>query len=156
MFYNEEAQHCFFSDWFLGGRGQSNALPWFESFLEGHTQWVVMENSTSTTRPLICRVPQGSVFSSPIQQLHELVRGHGLECQQYTDDTQLSFITYSHTTTIRMAQDGLEEINSWMKNSCLKLKSRKTEVMMLNRGKYFEVQSPLVESPHNWSIECVV
>lgn len=40
----------------------------------------------------------------------------------------------------------LGEISSWMKNSCLKPNPRKTEVMLVARGKYFEELAATVQS----------
>ncbi|KAM7172204.1 uncharacterized protein RBU57_003308 [Macrochelys suwanniensis] len=103
--------------------------------------------------------PQGSIlslvlFNIYIQPLGELVRQHGLKCQQYAGDTQLyqSFTIYDCSTTTKLAQC-LDEISSWIKNSWLKLDLSKTEVILVLRGKYLEefaamVQFPLIESLH--------
>ena len=45
---------------YYGTRG--NVLSWFKSFLTGRSQYVSVNGHVSTTLPIICGVPQGSVL----------------------------------------------------------------------------------------------
>ena len=77
---------------------QGKVIQWLESYLTGHTQKVVLENtgktSESTPKPLKWGVPRGSVlgpilFTLYTSPLGDLCNVHGIQLLCYTGDTQL-------------------------------------------------------------------
>jgi len=71
-------------------------------------------------------------FNTSVKPKDKLIRQHGFECQQHTDNTQsfLFAIMQSYILHIRIV--------SRRKKSSLKLNLSEVEVMLLLRGKDFE------------------
>ena len=124
----------------FGIRG--NALAWFRSYLAERTQYVEISGSVSSTRPLDCGVPQGSVlgpilyliYTSP---LGDILRKHCMSFHLYADDTQL-YTTFvynddNHLASTKISiENCLLEIDHWMTCNKLKLNKDKTELLILH------------------------
>ena len=61
---------------------------WFRSYLSGRMQFVKIRESRSTSRPLSCGIPQGSILG-PMLYLGDIMREHGIFYHMYADDTQI-------------------------------------------------------------------
>ena len=75
----------------LGVQGQ--ALEWFKSYLSCHSQSVLVNGFTSSTKPIGCGVPQGSVggptlFSIYLTGLRKVLQRHSVHYHLYADDMQ--------------------------------------------------------------------
>ena len=73
---------------------QGIALSWIESFISNRTQTVSFSGSLSSTSPVTCGVPQGSVRGHVLFLLYTadvlaIARCHGIGAHSYADDTQL-------------------------------------------------------------------
>ena len=101
-------------------------LSWIRSFLESHTQSVSFADQSSSTSPIPCGVPQGSVLSPILFLLYAadvtcIAERHNVDAHSYTDDTQLychgkvsSFTMMSTRLTLC-----IREINEWMSSNRL-------------------------------------
>ena len=83
---------------------QGSALKWLTSFLQDWNQTVMIGEEKSRQHPLQCGVPQGAILSPMLfnvymRPLAQLVRGFGLGCHQYTDDTQLYLLMDDRSDT---------------------------------------------------------
>ncbi|KAJ1125462.1 hypothetical protein NDU88_003894 [Pleurodeles waltl] len=116
------------------------ALKWIHSFLSGRTQRVRLPPYTSKPTGVSCGVPQGSflcptLFNIYMTPLTTIVRNHGMNIVSYTDDTQLII---SLTKDPDMAKNnfhlGMEAVTTWMRESCLKLNSDKTELIIFGNA----------------------
>ena len=70
------------------------ALQWFQSYLAGRSQSVVLKGVKSESAPLLYGVPQGSVlgpilFVDYVNPVHDIAVRHGVSDQQFSDDLQL-------------------------------------------------------------------
>ena len=70
------------------------ALSWFRSYLTNRTQFVALNNTTSSHYPVRFGVPQGSVlgpilFLIYMLQLGDLIHSFSIDFHSYADDTQL-------------------------------------------------------------------
>ena len=73
---------------------RSNALQWFRSYLLDRNQCVVVNNSVSSSSPVMFGVPQGSVLGPVLFVLYttplsDIIANHPDNHQLFADDTQL-------------------------------------------------------------------
>ena len=114
------------------------ALSWFESYLKGRTQHVVIKNVQSSMTKLKCGVPQGSVldpvlFTTYLLPLGDILRKFGVQFHFYADDTQL-YIPFSQNdnSCLGSIEECVSEIQIWMKANFLKLNAEKAEMIILS------------------------
>uniref|UniRef100_A0A803TBL9 Reverse transcriptase domain-containing protein n=1 Tax=Anolis carolinensis TaxID=28377 RepID=A0A803TBL9_ANOCA len=125
----------------LSGMGLGGtALQWLQSFLEGRSQMVKLGDTCSDPWPLTCGVPQGSILSPMLfniymKPLGEVIRGFGVRCHLYADDTQLHY-SFPPTSkeTPRILDQCLATVMGWMRANKLKLNPDKTEVLQVSRS----------------------
>ena len=121
---------------------QGKALLWFRSYLSGRTQFVSIESERSTSRPLTCGVPQGSVLGPILYLLYTsplgyIMRHHGVSYHLYADDTQM-YLTFKSSIQgdLQEARARLEaclvDIDRWMLLNKLKLNQDKSELLVLH------------------------
>ncbi|XP_053169630.1 uncharacterized protein LOC128353010 [Hemicordylus capensis] len=114
-------------------------LQWFQSFLGGRVQKVVLGDYCLAPWPLACGVLQGSVLSPMLfniymKPLGEVIRGFGLSCQQYADHTQLYLsLSPDPREAVDVLNRGLEAVMGWMWANKLKLNPDKMEVILVSR-----------------------
>ncbi len=113
------------------------ALQWFRSYLKGRTFCVNCGDSVSSSAPLSCGVPQGSVlgpllFSLYLLPLGSIIRKHGLSFHCYADDSQI-YVPLRKKDTVRPLLDCLDDIKAWMSLNFLSFNENKTEVMVFGR-----------------------
>ena len=121
----------------LGIQGQ--ALEWFKSYLSCHTQSVILNGFTSSSRPLGCGVPQGSVggptlFSIYLTGLQKIFQRHSVHYHLYADDIQI-FVSFpphqiKASQTLRNLENCIADIDAWMKSNSLQLNRSKCEFML--------------------------
>ena len=103
-------------------------LRWFSSYLTGRIQSVTSANTTSSSRRLEFRVPQGSIlgpllftlYTAPIQ---DIISVHNLDCMFYADDSQLYITIDPHDqrpafNTLQKCISGVIECNTISKLVC--------------------------------------
>jgi len=117
------------------------AHDWFQSYLSGRTQSVLIDGIVSTLLFLLFGVPQGSVlgpllFCIYILLLGKIIRKHHLNFHIYADDTQIycSFDAKSMLTATALLEKiaaCVSEIRSWMAYFKLKMNDDKTEFVIM-------------------------
>ena len=118
------------------------ALNWFQSYLTGRTQSVLINGNKSQPRNLSCGVPHGSVLGPTLYLLYtaplaDLFRHHNLQFHLYADDTQLnvSFSTNNDlelTEAVERIELCLTDLDKWMSINKLKLNKEKTEFLFIH------------------------
>ena len=114
------------------------ALKWFESFLRGRNQHVLIKQSLSESREVLFGVPQGSVlgpvlFNIYTRSLFEVIKNCGFSTSGYADDNN-ALQTFSfhiqHNLITSQLPKLMSEIKNWMNTHFLKINPDKTEVIV--------------------------
>ena len=114
---------------------RDGALDWFASYLANRNFLVEIGEFSSSSVPVTCGVPQGSIlgpilFSLYLLPLHLIFESHKVSYHIYADDTQLYFPLKSGTDSVSSLLACLEDIKAWMDNNFLQLNQKKTDVML--------------------------
>ena len=117
----------------------STALQWFQSYLLDRNQSVVVNNSASSSSPVMFGVPKGSVsgpvlFGLYITPLSDIIANHTVNHQLFANDTQLQKSTLPNDvqSLAHDLQSCTDDIKAWMCNNQLKLNQDKTEAILLS------------------------
>ena len=116
-----------------------DALKWFDSYLFGRTQRVIVDGKLSERCHLSFGVPQGSclgplLFSVYASKLFEVIKSHLPHAHAYADDTQL-YLSFKADSVVgeteaRFAMEQcIRAVRAWMVVDKLKLNDGKTEFM---------------------------
>ena len=118
---------------------RSNVLQWFRSYLLDRNQCVVVNNSASSSSPVMFGVPQGSVLGPVLFVLYttplsEIIANHSDNHQLFADDTQLqkSAPPNDVQSLTHNLQSCTDDIKAWMSNNQLKLNEDKTEAILFS------------------------
>ena len=114
------------------------ALSWFNSYISGRKQAVLINGATSKLWELLFGVPQGSVLG-PILfiiytgPLGRILRRMGVNFHFYADDTQIyvSFDIDGADAAVKKVEEVIALIRKWMSENFLCLNDDKTEVILL-------------------------
>ena len=128
----------------IGVRG--TALQWFESFLSGRTQAVVINGVLSEWLTVSCGVPQGSVlgpilFNIYCRHIHTVFEDCGFVSSSYADDNSgiKSFALFNQYQTLyKDIPHCLSKLIEYMLHNYLKLNNTKTEVIIFANSKFNE------------------
>ena len=137
-------------------------LKWFDSYLTGRCQNIVINGKTSEIAEIGSGVPQGSVlvpwlFTMYTQPLGKIIQKHGLCYDQYADDLQVytSFkLQQDVSNVISKIENCLVDMNRWLQMNGLMLNSEKTEVDSLSSFR-IQVGSSFIQpkiSVHNLGV----
>ena len=137
-----------------------SALTWFKTYLTSRSFSVVASGFASSSYPLSCGVPQGSVlgpipFNMYTTPLSTLTSSRSLNHHLYADDTQIfiSFTPKTFTTAITQLQDTISDISSWMTANVQSLNPSKTEFMLIGLPeKISKISNPSLSLPSNHPI----
>ena len=144
--------------------GISNtALSWIKSYLSSRSFSVDINGIKSAPSKLLYGVPQGSVLGPLLfilytTPLSTIISRSAVSHKLYADDTQL-FISFSakyFTQNIKLLEDVISEISSWMASNFLSLNPSKTEFLLIGLpAQLAKIDNPILSMPSNVNIKPV-
>ena len=107
-------------------------VKWFESYLRGRSQRVVIGSIESDPQPVISGVLQGLVlgpllFILYLGPIEDIVKSHGLDCMLYADDSEL-YVAFNHLPL----QNCISDIQAFFSDNKLSCNLTKTEIVHLH------------------------
>ena len=118
---------------------QGVALKWFNSFLRGRTQKVMIGDEFSEEVDLDFGVAQGSILGPKLFNIYsrrfpEQMQSISISAEGYADDNQL-LKQFNIVFQVQVLGEGIEKtfemIENWMRDNFLKLNSGKTKIMTI-------------------------
>ena len=115
---------------------KGSVLKWFRSYLQDRTFNVQIGSCSSSSSPITCGIPQGSILGPLLFSLYMLPLGtifhkYNIQYHCYADDTQFYIpATPDNTSSISNLLSCSEEIKTWMATNYLQLNENKTEVII--------------------------
>ena len=128
---------------------QCTALDWLRSYLTGRTQVFVYADKQTVSYPVLCSVPQGSVFGplgfiSYTEDIVNVTEQHKVSSHLYADDTQLYATTEPDDVSSVRRQLGActADVAQWCASRRLQLNADKTDaVWIASRASLNKVKS---------------
>ncbi len=124
----------------VGVRGM--ALQWFKSYLTNRSFAVKFGECLSSSAPLTCGVPQGSILAPLLFSLYMLPLGsifkkHSVSFHCYADDTQIYMpFQKNDKNVLTPLLNCLRDVKSWMASNFLKFNDNKTEIIFFGQTEY--------------------
>ena len=116
-----------------GIRGK--ALEWFRSYLTDRTQFVSVNNCNSSTLPITCGVPQGSLLGPLlfITYINDIQKSSNLlSFILFADDSNIFFSHENANQLLRTVNSELKNVTDWIKANKLSLNLQKTNYMLFS------------------------
>ena len=127
------------------------ALNWFDSFLPGRKQRILVGGKTSDDFNLNCGVPQGScmgsiLFTLYVSRLFSIISQHLPFVHGYTNDTQiyLSFrpcSIHSEINAVSVIEKCIADVRSWFIENPLMINDAKTDFLIIGTRQQLEKTS---------------
>ena len=136
-------------------------LSWIQSYLSSRSFSVDINGIKSSIIRLLYGVPQGSVLGPLLfilytTPLSTIISRSSINHKLYADDTQLflSFSPVNFSQNIKLLQDTISEISSWMASNFLSLNPSKTEFLLLGLpGQLAKIENPTLSMPSDINIK---
>lgn len=136
-----------------------NALQWFESYLSNRSLSVEIGEFSSSSVPITCGVPQGSIlgpvlFSLYMLPLRLIFEHHKISYHIYADDTQLYLPLDSGRDSVSSLLACLNDVRKWMDENFLQLNDNKTEVILFGSKPQMNTYSAFLGNlqSKNWGL----
>ena len=118
-----------------GIRGK--ALQWFESYLSGRRQFVTIGGNDSSTVPITCGVPQGSLLGPLLFTIYVndiQASSSVLSFILFADDSNLFYTHSDPNKLVEVLNSELLNVTNWIKANKLSLNKQKTHYMIFSNS----------------------
>ena len=134
------------------------ALEWIRDYLSKRKQYVIYNNVKSPIENVVMGVPQGSMLGPLLFLLYVNDMSNvasNLYFIQYADDTSIFVKGSSLLSISKIMNNGMKQVNEWLKNNRLSLNVSKTNYMIMSgKGKNFN-ENDCELMIDNYTLKCV-
>ena len=134
------------------------ALEWIRDYLSNRKQYVIYNNVKSPIENVVMGVPQGSILGPLLFLLYVNDMSNvasNLSFIQYADDTSIFVKGSSLLSISKIMNNGMKQVNEWLKNNKLSLNVSKTNYMIMS-GKSKKINENDCEIMiDNYTLKCV-
>ena len=122
-----------------------DVLKWFQSYLSGRRQRVVLPGSLSEWVYIKAGVPQGSILGPLLFLLYinDIVKNIGSNIRLFADDTSLFIIVDNPTTAALCLNSDLEKLSCWAAIWLVTFNPSKNESLLISRKINKPIHPPL-------------
>ena len=122
-----------------------DVLRWFQSYLSGRRQRVVLQGSLSEWVYIKAGVPQGSILGPLLFLLYinDIVKNIGSNIRLFADDTSLFIIVDNPTTAALCLNSDLEKLSRWAAIWLVTFNPSKNESLLISRKINKPIHPPL-------------
>ena len=122
-----------------------DVLRWFQSYLSGRRQRIVLPGSFSEWVYIKAGVPQGSILGSLLFLLYinDIVKNIGSNIRLFADDTSLFIIVNNPTTAALCLNSDLEKLSLWASIWLVTFNPSKNESLLISRKINKPIHPPL-------------
>ena len=117
-----------------GIRGNTNK--WIADFLTGRTQSVVVEGTTSTSKPVLSGVPQGSVLGPCLFLIYinDIAQNLHSTARLFADDTMI-YLAIKNDSDAKLMQEDLDTLQKWETTWLMEFHPEKCEIISICRSR---------------------
>ena len=115
---------------------RGNILNWFISYLDDRSQYVAFDETHSSTQPIKCGIPQGSILLLFIIYMNDICNASEMLFYiLYADDTTVIIKDKDISILLQTLNVELEKLSIWLKANKLSLNAKKTYYLVFHRAR---------------------
>ena len=127
-----------------------NLLKWFENYLYGRAQRVVLNGNNSDWKEIRAGVPQGSILGPLLFVIfiNDIVDDIDATIKLFADDTSIYLEVDNPRDSAEILNGDIDKIHKWSEKWLVKFNPNKTETMVISRKALKPVHPPLLMNQH--------
>ena len=113
------------------------ALDWFRNYLSNRKQYVSINGTNSSTLPIECGVPQGSILGPLLFLIYinDLPKVSNSTTILFADDTNAIYVGKSYSELKYVIDKDLQKMSTWFRVNKLALNESKTKFIIFHKKK---------------------
>ena len=125
-------------------------LKWFENYLYGRAQRVVLNGNNSDWKEIRAGVPQGSILGPLLFVIfiNDIVDDIDATIKLFADDTSIYLEVDNPRDSAEILNGDIDKIHKWSEKWLVKFNPNKTETMVISRKALKPVHPPLLMNQH--------